>query len=303
MKWLSKKWIIGLSIIVLIIFAWLIFRPSAVPVEAGAVKRGELMVTIDAEGKTRVRDKYVVTAPISGRMSRIRLKEGDKIEKDFVITGIDPSPPTRPVPPSQSENYRNVYAVKVFAPQSGTILRILEESERVVTAGTPILEIGDPSKLEIVVDVLSAQATQITPGAKILIENWGGANPLTARVRKIEPRAFTKVSSLGVEEQRVNIIASLDDESVRLGDNFRVEANIVVWEQNDVLKVASSALFRNGEKWNAFVIEGGKAKQREVEVGRRNPSESEIRDGLEEGETVILHPANQIVDGISVSAN
>jgi multidrug efflux pump subunit AcrA (membrane-fusion protein) len=302
MKWLSKKWLIGISVIIILVLLWLVFRQPAVVVEFGTVKRGELTVTINGEGKTRVRDKFVVTAPVSGMMSRIKLKEGDNIPKDFVITEIDPSPPQRPIPPSESEIYPNVYAVKVYSPVSGEVLRIIEKDERVVTAGTPIMEIGNPGNLEIVVDVLSTQATQIKPGAKVLIENWGGSQPLSARVQKIEPQAFTKVSALGVEEQRVNIIADLLDSNVKLGDNFRVETNILTWQGKDVLQVNSSALFRQGEKWNVFVVEGGRARSREVEIGHQSVSETEVIKGLSEGETVILHPSNQITDGISVTS-
>lgn len=301
MRGLSKKWIIGISVVTLLFLFWLIYRQPAVAVEVGTVKRGEMTVTIDAEGKTRVREKFVVTAPVSGKMSRIKLKEGDLVAKDFVITGIDPAPPDRPLPPSRGETFPNVYAVKVYSPVAGKILRIIEKNERIVSAGTPILEIGNAENLEIVADVLSTQATQIEPGAKMLIENWGGANPLSARVRKIEPQAFTKISALGVEEQRVNIIADLTDENAKLGDNFRVEANIITWQGQDVLQVASSALFRQGERWNVFVVENGKARQRDVKVRHQNASATEILEGLKEGDTVILHPSNQIADGISVA--
>lgn len=302
MKWLAKKWWIGIGVVFLLFFIWLTFRETPVLVEIGTVKRGEMLVTIDGEGKTRVRDRFVVTAPFSGKMTRIRLKEGDSIAKDFVITAIDASPPERPLPPSQAENYPNIYGVKIYAPISGKVLRIMAKDEQMISAGTPILEIGNPENLEIVVDVLSTQATQIKSGAKILIENWGGANPLHARVRIVEPQAFTKVSTLGVEEQRVNIIADLLDTSVKLGDNFRIEAKIITWQSEDVLKIASSALFREGEKWNVFVIEDGKARLREVEIGHQNVSETEIIKGLSEGETVILHPSNQISNGVKISS-
>ena len=159
--------------------------------------------------------------------------------------------------------YPNVYEVKVYAPVAGKVLRIIEKDERIVTAGTPIMEIGNLGNLEIVVDVLSTQATQINPGAKMLIENWGGLQTISARVRKVEPHAFTKVSALGVEEQRVNVIADITDKNIKLGDNFRVEAKIIIWQGKDVVKAASSALFREGEKWNSFVVEGGKARQKE----------------------------------------
>ncbi len=302
MKWLSRKWLIGILVLVLLLLAWLMLRQPAVVVEVDKVKRGEMLVTIDGDGKTRVRERFVVTAPIAGKMRRIKLKEGDMVPKDFVVTGIDPTPLERPLPPSAGENFPNVTAVKVYSPVSGKILRIIEKDERIVAAGTPILEIGNSGNLEIVVDVLSAQATQIKPGDKMLIENWGGSQPLSARVRKIEPRAFTKVSALGVEEQRVNVVADLVSKNQALGDNFRVDTSIITWHEQDVLTVNSSALFRQGEKWNAFVVEGGRARQREVEIGHQNVSESEIIKGLSENDKVILHPSNQIEDGVSVTS-
>jgi multidrug resistance efflux pump len=229
MKWFSKKWLIGIGILLAVVLIWLVFRQTPVTVETGAVKRGQMTVTIDGEGKTRVRDKFVVTAPVSGKMSRVKLRAGDTVPKDFVITEIDPSPPERPLAPSQSESFQSVYGVRVYAPATGRILRVIEKDERIIQAGTPIMEIGNPENLEIVVDVLSNEATQIKAGAEVLIENWGGADVLHARVRTVEPQAFTKVSALGVEEQRVNIVAELLDKSVKLGDNFRLDVHIVAW--------------------------------------------------------------------------
>lgn len=300
MKRISKKWLIGIGILILIALFWGMCGQTALTVETGAVKRGEMLVTIDGEGKTRVRRKFTVTAPVSGKMSRLALNEGDNLPQDFVITTIDPAPPERPLTPSQSENFPNVHGVKVYAPASGKILRIMEKDERIIQAGTPILEIGNPENLEIVVDILSTEATQIKPGAEVLIENWGGAENLRARVRNVEPQAFTKVSALGVEEQRVNIIADLLDKTVKLGDNYRLDTRIVAWHGADILKIPSSALFREGEKWKVFVVEGGKAVLREIEAGHQTASETEILKGLTEGETVILHPANQITDGTKV---
>ncbi len=302
MKWKSKKWLVGPGILVLLILVWLMFRQTPVVVETGVVKRGEMLVTIDGEGKTRVREKFTVNAPVSGKMRRIILKEGDHISKDFVITTIDPAPPERPLPPSQTENFPNIYGVKIYAPVSGKVLRVIEENERMIQAGTPILEIGDPNNLEIIVDILSSEAAQIKPGAKMLIENWGGANTLSARVRTIEPQAFTKISALGVEEQRVNIIADLLDNPLKLGDNYRLDTRIIVWQAADVLKVNSSALFREGEKWKVFVNESETARLRETQIEHQTASETEIISGLSEGESVILHPSNQITDGTSVKS-
>jgi len=180
------------------------------------------------------------------------------------------------------------------------ILRILEKSERVVPYGTPIVILSNPNKIEIVVDLLSTDAVKVKPGAPVIIENWGGPKPLRARVRTIEPYGFTKVSALGVEEQRANIIADFIDPPNGLGDGYRVDARVVIWESPNVLKIPASALFRVGQQWSAFVIDNGRARLRPVEVGHRNASEAEITQGLAEGLEVILHPANDLKDDARV---
>ena len=185
------------------------------------------------------------------------------------------------------------------APVAGRVLRVLEESERVVPAGTPLVELSNPT-LEIVIDVLSSDAVKIKPGAQVFIEGWGGEHALPARVRLIEPSGFTKVSALGIEEQRVNIIADFVDTEVPLGDGYRVEARIVMWEAADVLKVPLSALFRRGNDWHVFVIEQGCARERPVEIGQRTAYEAELLKGLMEGAAVIVHPSNQVADGVKV---
>src|SRR6185312_15209943 len=181
------------------------------------------------------------------------------------------------------------------------ILRILEKSERVVPYGTPIVVLSNPNKIEIVIDLLSTDAVKVKPGAPVIIENWGGPKPLRARVRTIEPYGFTKVSALGIEEQRANVIADFMDSPDGLGDGYRVDARIVIWENPDVLKVPASSLFRVGEQWSAFVIESGRARVVPVEVGHRNASEAEIIKGLDVGAQVILHPANDLKQGTRVS--
>jgi HlyD family secretion protein len=190
--------------------------------------------------------------------------------------------------------------VELRAPVSGSVLRVLEESERIVAAGTPLLEIGNPEDLEIVVDVLSTDAVRIHPGTEARIEEWGGAGALRARVRLVEPSAFTKISALGVEEQRVNVIADLLEPAPGLGDGFRVEARIRVWQAADVLLVPASALFRAGESWAVFVVEDGVARRREIELGERGGTSAEIRANLAEGETVVLHPSDRLRDGARV---
>jgi HlyD family secretion protein len=178
---------------------------------------------------------------------------------------------------------------------------VLEESERVVIAGAPLLELSSPATLEVVIELLSTDAVKVTPGALVILEGWGGPEPLEARVRLIEPSAFTKVSALGIEEQRVNVVADLTTPSSGLGDGYRVEGRIVVWSADDVLKVPVSSLFRRGEGWSLFVVENGEARLRDVEVGQRTSSEAEIKTGLAAGAEVIVHPSNQIADGTRVA--
>lgn len=388
-----------LNIFILIIIAaavvglltmWL--RPQPIRVDIGKATRGPLRVTVDGEGKTRVRDRYVIGAPVAGRLRRIDLRRGDAVEQGQVIAQIDPMP-LSPLDPRQRaeaigrvnaaedvkfENDRlvernkatydqakrelersemlarngvvsrqeveraqtvvatslreyegakskaesaahevevaraaliamdrtsrssPVALVKVQAPTRGKVLHLMEESERVITAGTPLVELSNPSKLEVVVELLSTDAVKVNPGALVLIEDWGGPKTLEARVRLIEPSAFTKVSALGIEEQRVNVVADLVEPTSALGDGYRIEGRIVVWDSDNVLRVPVSSLFRRGENWSVFVVENGEAHLRDVEVGQRTPFQVEIKSGLEEGAEVLIHPSNQISDGTRV---
>ncbi|HVW86064.1 MAG TPA: efflux RND transporter periplasmic adaptor subunit, partial [Bryobacteraceae bacterium] len=190
----------------------------------------------------------------------------------------------------------------VRPPAPGRILRVLEKSDRVVTAGTPLLVLSNPNRLEIVVDVLSTDAVKIRPGAPVLIENWGGPATLHARVRLVEPYGFTKVSALGIEEQRVNVIADFTEPPDRLGDGYRVDARIVTWENPDVLKVPVSALFRVGDSWAVFAVDRGRAARRLVGIVHRNSFEAEVTKGLDSGAEVVLHPPNELTDGGRVAA-
>jgi len=374
-----------------------VFLPAPVRVDVGVVKRGRLRVTVDEEGQTRVRDRFVVAAPIAGRVARITFDAGDPVDRGTVVARMQPlplDPRTRneaqarldaAVAAQKEADARveqaraaleqaqrgarrarelgrkgsisseerelaeleetsrqkeleaalfgaraaayNVEAAKAAlmapgshdsqalvaacesqphsclelrSPVKGQVLRVPEQSERVVVAGAPLLELGDPTALEIVVDVLSADAVKVKPGALMLLEDWGGQKPLKARVRLVEPSGFTKVSALGVEEQRVNVIADFAEDHVPMADGYRVEASIVVWEADDVLEVPSSALFRHGGQWSVFVIEGGRARRRAVEIGQRNATASQVLSGLEEGARVVLHPSDQIEDGVRV---
>jgi len=200
----------------------------------------------------------------------------------------------------QDSNGADCAPVEVKAPTDGRVLRVFEENARVVTAGVPLVEIGDPSDLEVVVDVLSRDGAAIRPGAKIDFEEWGGAEPLEGRVRLVEPAAFTKVSALGVEEQRVNVIADLvtpPDQRRNLGDHFRVEARIEVWRADDVVKVPAGALFREEDQWAAFVVTNGRAQFHRVKAGRSSGTETQVLEGLKAGEQVILYPGSRVKDG------
>lgn len=190
--------------------------------------------------------------------------------------------------------------LQLASPVDGYVLKVHERSERTVNAGAPLVTVGDPNRYEVVVDVLSTDAVKINPGDTMLLEGWGGGKVLQAKVRLVEPVAFTKVSALGVEEQRVNVIADPVDPLGSLGDGYRVEARIVIWAEDKVTKVAGSSLFRVGDEWHVFTVEDGRARERKVEVGQRNQDEAQILSGLAPGATVIRYPGNQITEGTRI---
>jgi HlyD family secretion protein len=191
-------------------------------------------------------------------------------------------------------------AIVVRPPSPGRILRIMEKSERVVSAGTPLVVLSNPHRIEVVVDLLSTDAVKVQTGAPARIENWGGPNSLRAKVRLVEPYGYTKVSALGVEEQRVNVVIDFIDQPNGLGDGYRVDARIVIWQCSDVVKAPVSALFRSGDSWSVFTVEQGLAVRHLVEVGHRNSLEAEITKGLTPGAELILHPSTEVRDGIRV---
>lgn len=389
----------GAGLAILAGLGWLVFRPAPVRVELGTVERGRLVVTVDEEGETRVRDRFVVAAPIAGRVARLVLEPGDPVQTGTVVARMHPLPLD---PRSQAEatarleaaqaavreadarvdNARAAQAqaarsaarsrqlgrsgtigqeelelseldatlrqkeleaaefaaraarynleaaraalmapggdgsqalvaacesgepgcIELRSPVDGRVLRVPEKSERVVAAGTPLLELGDPRALEIVVDLLSTDAVKVRPGAPMWVEDWGGAAALAARVRRVEPSGYTKLSALGVEEQRVDVVGDFTDGSGGLGDGYRIEARIVVAEADDVLLVPSSALFRRGGAWHVFAVAGGRATLRAVEVGRGTPQQSEVLAGLAAGDVVVLHPSDRVADGVRVAA-
>lgn len=393
-KWIRRVLIAlaVLAVVGLIVVAWI---PNPVEVEVAEVSRGPLLVTVNEDGRTRVKDRYTVSSPITGNLARLDLEAGDAIEQEQLLARLVPLPPPlldsrtraeakarvdsamaarrqaqaavnraryqRDFAKQESEralavvqqgglarsdadravstyhgseedlNSANFGArvaehqlklaqsalmqlsgkgedgeqLEILSPVAGQVLKIFQESEGVVQGGTPILELGDPAALEVVVDVLSQDATRIPAGATASIERWGGKNPLRGHVRVVEPSAFTKLSALGVEEQRVNVIINMDDKRElwsSLGDGYRVEARISVWEGKDVLRVPASAVFRSEEAWATFVVEEGTAVVRTVKLGETNGLETEVLSGLEEGEAVIAYPSDSVRDGVSVEA-
>ena len=193
------------------------------------------------------------------------------------------------------------HEVVVRSPVAGRVLQVLHESERVLVAGTPLLTVGDPGSLEVLADFLTTDAVRIAPGAVARIERWGGAQPLAARVRVVEPAAFTKISALGVEEQRVNVLCDLLDPPPSLGDQFRVDVRVVLWS-GTVEKVAATALFTSGGRWSVFALRDGRARLVPVRTGHTGESEVEIVSGLQPGDTVVLHPSDRVHDGVRVSS-
>lgn len=379
--------VIAAVVLVLIIRA---FMPSPVLVDTSTAEVGPMRVTISEEGRTRVKQRYLITAPASGRLARPELKEGDRIGKGDELARITPSPlgsresaeararietaealvreaetnvararveqeeaargrdraerlaasgsisrerleravhaATVSERSLESSLFRHRAAVSehevaqaallalreergdakailsVISPVDGRVLRLFEESERVVAAGTPLLEVGDPGDMEVTIDVLSTDAVRVGAGQTVWIEEWGGLQPLSGKVSRIEPAAFTRVSALGVDEQRVNVIVDLDETPPELGDGYRVTGSIVVWEKQDALQVPSSALFRMDERWGVFIVEDDVAWAREVAVGQRNGVKAEILEGIVEGEVVILHPGVRVSDGMGVES-
>jgi HlyD family secretion protein len=192
----------------------------------------------------------------------------------------------------------------VAAPADGVVLKRVRESESVVPAGEALVEIGDPKKLEIVSDLLSVDAVRVKPGTRAFIDQFGGQQPLEARVRRIEPSGFTKISALGVEEQRVNVVLDFADPTAAakasLGDGFRVEVHVVLWEAADVLKLPTSTLFRQGSDWAVYLVDNGRAKAATVQIGHQTGQEAEVLSGVSAGATVIVHPGDAITDDARV---
>lgn len=399
----SRTTVIAGAVVIVAAFMLYAFWPRALGVDLGSVERGDMMVTINEEAKTRVRDAYVVSAPVTGRLLRVDVEPGDAVsegeavlarltpvnpsvldvrteeqaraaveaaqaglalakadvrraasEADFAKAQVDRSRKLREtgtvsqaaldnaertwrsaeaavdtaraavslreadldnaramlMTPLEAEtkaaetNPHPPTYIPLRAPISGRVLRVIQESETIVGAGAPILEIGDPlGDLEIVAELLSTDAVKVSPGDRVIVDKWGGDEPLEGRVEKIEPWGFTKYSALGVEEQRVNTViqfAGSEEARQRLGHGFRVEVKIVIWEEDAALTIPSSAVFRSGGDWAVFVIQSGHARLRRIEIGQNNGLAVEVLSGLDEGDAIILYPGKRVTDGARV---
>jgi HlyD family secretion protein len=377
---------VALVVMILAVALW----PRTIVVDVARVERGHLQVTIDEEGETRVRERFVVSAPVAGRAERIELEPGEPVTRGKTVVARLTSAPaplidtrsqvelsaaiesaTAAVGQARAERDRAASAqqraesaarrletlleagaiskdelevaqttlrtsqeskraaefavaraeyelqvararvrpsnaggrsVEIVAPVDGVVLKRLRESASVVPVGEPLLEIGDPTSLEIVSDLLSTDAVRVSKGDPVLIEEWGGNRALDGRVRLVEPSGFMKLSALGVEEQRVNVIVDFASatEAKKLGDGYRVEVRIVIWRDDAVLKVRVASLFRRGTDWAVFVLQDGRARLRLVRIGQRNDREAQLIEGLAEGEMVIMFPPDTLSDGARV---
>lgn len=372
-------------------------RPRPILVDVAVVRRAPMQVQVSEDGQTRIRERYVVSTPLTGRLLRITYDVGDPVIADkTVLAKMEATDPTLLDPRAVAQAKSRVGAAErklqaaraelarveamlqfaeremgrmrqlvaknaasdrelaenellfqqrteevraagfavdiaeyelelerdallltdperggsdemelsIKAPIDGRILRIYQESTAVVQAGSALMEVGDPTDLEVVADVLSRDAVKISAGNPVHLRRWGGDVPLDGLVRLVEPSGFTKLSALGVEEQRVNVIIDLinpREERTQLGDGFRVDCEITVWQAPDVLQVPTSALFRVDEKWQVFVVDGSVAKLTEVEIGKNNGRVAQVIAGLEEGVRVVTHPGDAIEDGVRVA--
>lgn len=379
-----------ITALIVILLTWG-FWPQPVFVETVEAKRAALTITIEEEGRTRVVDRYVISAPVDGVACRQHLDVGDEVKQGQVLLGITPLESQVLDPRSRAQTRAKVAAalsalhaaeqqaevaeaaaklaviehkrlqplvekgvvstdafdksttqvqttaaaqraadfqievaryelqaaktlleytaasrgdpaerLPIVSPVTGRVLKVTRECEGPVRTGDILLEVGDPTILEVEVDVLSADAVKIKPGMKVLFDRWGGEAPLEGIVRIIEPVGFTKVSALGVEEQRVLVISDITspaEQWKRVGDGYRVEARFILWHEDDVLQIPASSLFRYQQGWAVFVVENNHAKRRVVKVGQRNGLVAQILEGISEGESVVNHPSDDVEDG------
>lgn len=392
---LRKKLLWGLFVLIAAgLLAWTLM-PSPVPVGAVEVKSGHFVESVEEEGRTRLRDSFTVSAPISGYLQRIALEVGDTVERDQVVFRMEPNPAPALDARSMEQARENLSAARsrlqavraeletqqaeatfaeteferyrqlrerelisatemdrarsvrdrqraavraaenavdvarfevesarafldvgsgqrpdegqrvleVRTPSAGLVLTRHRCCEGTIGAGDPVIEVGHLDDLEVQVDLLSMDAVRVRRGMRVHITGWGGDETLMARVRRVEPAGFTKVSALGVDEQRVPVIIDFDDVEAaagRLGVGFRVEAEFLLWEGDSVIQIPTSSLFRGADHWSVFVIRDGRATLRRVDTGRRSGMVTQILDGLDLGEIVVTHPGDSVRDGVRV---
>ncbi|MCB0340952.1 MAG: HlyD family efflux transporter periplasmic adaptor subunit [Pseudobdellovibrionaceae bacterium] len=281
-----QKWLYGsIGAFVLIVVVWSLL-PKPLPVDKAVVGREDFVETIVEDGMTRTKERFVVSSPVNGVVERLFLEPGDEVKKGQRLITIHWDKD-----------------LTLTSPADGRILKVMQESKTYIPIGTPILEIGDSGQLEIVADILTTNAVLVKPGQEVIIENWGGEKPLLGKVRLVEPSAFTKVSALGVDEQRVNVVIDItSDESMwkNLGDRYRVECHIIIHKLPQALVVPTGALFQKDNEWTAFKIENGKAVKTQVSISRRGPLKAVVQSGLTEGDKVILYPGDKIQPGVPV---
>lgn len=392
-RWrLSRPWLLGLAAFGAL--AAVALWPTAVTVDVTTVARGPLTVTIDEDGDTRVHHRFVVSAPLAGRVERIDLDPGDAVAEGATIARLHAEPAQFLDARSRAEATAAVDAarglvgraradeqraraalnlatadlareealaasglttrqsldarlsavvtareavsaagfavaaatadlegararllptsldgggrvVTVTAPVTGVVLKRFLDSESVVPAGAKLVELGDPSHVEIVADLLSTDAVRVRPGMRVGLAEWGGDRAMGGVVERVEPSGFTKISALGVEEQRVNVIIDVDDDGAAwsaMGDGFRVEVAITIWHADDVVTVPTGALFRVGADWAVFVVVDGRARRTGLTLGHRTPLAAEVTAGLEAGARVVVHPPDTLADGDRVTA-
>ena len=396
---LKKYGVWGAGALAVLALGFYLFRAPSVPVDLAEAVRGPLRVTVDERGRTRVRDIYVVYAPVTGYLRRIQFRAGDIVDSSTILAGIEPADPSfldarsqaqaenaidaseqslnaaraesqsaavqlefsaselerierlaemgaesqarldrarlehrvaqsalaaaqsavrmrtselqtvravlvSPQTSLEREAAESQNALPLWAPATGRVLRIIRQSEGIVMAGEPLLEIGNPGNLEIVAELLSADALRVTDGAAVEIHTGNDGEILQGRVFRVEPYGFTKISALGVEEQRVNTIITLTsppEDWEQLTHGFRVEVRIVTWEADDVLQIPIGALFRVGEEWAVLRNENGRAITTNIEVGALNSEHAEILGGLQEGDKIILYPSDTVSEGTRLS--
>lgn len=281
-----RKLIYIFACLVAVSVVYFVLRPKPIVVNSQKVSRGAFELTVDEEGVAQVRDKYVLSAPITGLLHRVEVHSGQPVKAKQLLASVE------------SEIRRNV-----VSPTDGYVLKVLLESEGFVNIGTPILEVANTTDLEVILDVLSTEAIKVQKGQNVYIDHWGGDAQLEGRVSYVEPSARTKISVLGVEEQRTNVRVALTSPKAlwgNLGDGFRVEGRIVVKRLPDVLLVPLGAIFKTGESWSAFRIVNEVARKTALRIADKNSDFAVVESGLSEGDRVIAYPADLIEDGQSV---